>query len=176
MPRNIRPICVEGNIAHITLTKGYAAVIDAADVPLVDQWNWCAHVICRKDGTVSIVYAVRHGVKPNGKRGETLMHRVIACTPEGMHTDHASSNGLDNRRANLRTATVAQNQHNGRIRADNKSGVKGVSWVKRERKWLARITSHRKVYELGYFTTVDAAAAAYAEASARLHGEFGRLA
>ena len=47
MPKAIRQIRVDGNIAYVPLTRGYEAVIDAADVPLVEGWNWYAHPVGR---------------------------------------------------------------------------------------------------------------------------------
>ena len=41
---NIRQIRIQGDIAYVPLTKGYEAVIDAADVPLVQGNNWSATV------------------------------------------------------------------------------------------------------------------------------------
>ena len=75
----------------------------------------------KKDGSIRTVYAV------GGDRGRTvLLHRVIAGTPVGMETDHRDRDGLNNRRSNLRNATIAQNRQNAAISADNTSGVKGV--------------------------------------------------
>jgi len=38
MPRSVRPIRIEGNIAYVPLTKGYEAVIDVADIGLVEGY------------------------------------------------------------------------------------------------------------------------------------------
>jgi hypothetical protein len=40
--RAIRQIRVEGQVAYVPLTRGLEAVIDAADVPLVEKQNWYA--------------------------------------------------------------------------------------------------------------------------------------
>lgn len=167
MPRTIRPIRVDGQLAYVTLTKGYVAVIDAADVPLVEGFNWCAKV------GKNTIYAKRADyTKP--KMLTVLMHRVIAETPDGMDTDHADGDGLNNRRANLRVATPSQNNKNQRIRADNTSGFKGVSWFKPHGRWRAQIGVNGKLRPLGYFITAESAADAYAKASSELHGVFGR--
>lgn len=169
----MRKIRIEGVVAFVPLTQGYEAIIDAADAPLVDGWRWCAIVARRADGTVRSVYAVRND-GPRGKARLVYMHRVIAGTPDGMDTDHISGNGLDNRRENLRVATRAQNQHNRSLQSNNTSGAKGVTWSKEKGKWLAQITIREKNRSLGYFQTIEDASAAYAAASAELHGEFGR--
>lgn len=166
MPRNIRPIRVEGQLAYVPLTQGYEAVIDAADVPLVDCYNW------RADVRSKIIYAVRtsySGQRPNAM----LMHRVIMGEPHGMYVDHQDGDGLNNRRNNLREATPMQNMHNRRINANNKSGFKGVSLHRRTGKWVAQIRINGEKTYLGYYQTPEKAHAAYCAASAKHHGEFG---
>lgn len=165
MTRLIRPIRIEGDVAYVTLTRGYEAIIDAADVPLVEGWNWHASV------NRNAVYAKR-------KAGKTslLMHRVIMDDPDGFQVDHIDGNGLNNRRENMREATNAQNAHNSPIQRNNTSGFKGVSWHKRCAKWYARIKANGSCYRLGCFDTPEAAHAAYVAASEKLHGEFARAA
>ncbi len=167
MPRLIRPIRIEGNIAYIPLTKGYEAVIDAADVPLVEGFNWCASV------RYGIVYAVRHdNTDPN--RNFIRLHRLIAGDQKGLEVDHIDGDGRNNRRENLRLATRAQNGRNRRVSKRNTSGFKSVYWCRRAKKWRASIGLSGKTLYLGSFDTPEAAHAAYCEDSARLHGEFGR--
>lgn len=167
--RQIRPIRVEGNLAFVPLTKGYEAVIDAADVDLVSGVNWCAHVVGRT------AYAVRTARK--GGRNQTLyMQRIVISAGRNDHVDHWDGNGLNNTRANLRTASVSQNMHNQRRRNDNASGFKGVGFRKTDGKWRARIADKGQRVNLGLFGCPTAAAIAYARASQRLHGEFGRCA
>ncbi len=169
MSRAVRPIRIEGDVAYVTLTKGYEAIIDAADVPLVEGLNWYAHV-CEKK-----IYAVRNETL-SGKQKLRLMHRVIMDTPNKMETDHINGDGLDNRRVNLRIATTSQNQANTGAPTTNTSGFKGVSRLKRDEKWRAQIRSNGVKMWLGDFDTPEAAYAAYVAASEKLHGEFGRVA
>ncbi len=165
----IRSIRVVGDIAYVPLTKGHEAIIDAGDVDLVAAWNWIA------SERQSRVYAVR-GDYSTGKRLNVYMHRVIASAIKGLDVDHRDANGLNNRRHNLRLATRQQNQFNQRTHFDNKAGLKGVHWHKRDRRWCAQIQINRKVKHLGYYTTPQEAYAAYCKASAELHGEFGCVA
>ena len=167
--KEIRPIRVEGNIAYVPLTQGYDAVIDAADVPLVEWWNWCA-LVCPRT-----VYAVR-GQRAAGVKRLVYLHRVIVQTPDDLETDHKDGNGLNNMRSNLRTATRAQNQQNQRTRSDNASGAKGVSWDKQAEKWRADIRFNGKRRFLGYFRAIEDARIAYAVASQEAHGSWGRAA
>jgi len=94
----------------------------------------------------------------------------------GFFVDHINGDGLDNRRQNLRVVTHAQNLMNQRRSAANTSGVKGVSWYRKTSRWKAQIAVFGKKMHIGYYLTKEEAAAAYEEASKRLHGEFGRTA
>lgn len=164
-----RPVRIDGDIAYVPLTRGYEAVIDAADVELVSAFNWQAFV-----GSHTI-YAQRTD-QSGGKRKTVRMHRVISCASSDLEVDHINGNGLDNRRANLRSATHQQNLQNQRISSINKVGFKGVSWHKRASKWRARITVGGRESNLGLFASAKDAHAAYVDASIRMHGNFGRSA
>ena len=167
-----RPIRVEGEIAYVPLTRGFEATIDVQDVPLIHKYNWCV-----KTKTNGTVYAQRtvHG-SVDGKRHAILLHRVLLGVPDEMQVDHRDGSGLNCRRNNLRQATHTQNTQNAQKRTDNTSGFKGVHWQSRKKRWVARIQAEGKRKYLGYFKTPEAAHAAYAQASAALHKEFGRVA
>lgn len=168
MPQKIRPIRVEGNIAFVALTHGYEAIIDAADVPLVQGFNWTAKMHGRT------VYAVRTASCAGGKRRKVYLHRVIMGEPKSLEVDHISGDGLNCTKLNLRCVTRAENTRNRRRMKATISGLKGSHWRKDVQRWTSSITSDGRSYHLGYFNTREEAHAAYCEASARLHGEFGR--
>jgi hypothetical protein len=175
MSKSPRPIRIEGDVAYIPLTKGYEAVIDAADVPLVSAWSWSADEDTRPDGTVRAVYARRHG-RSGSKKYTVSLHRQILALGPGLEGEHRDGDGLNNRRSNLRVATRSQNACNRGPMPGSKSGVKGVYWQKSVRKWRADINLSGQVHYLGLFRCITAAALAYAKASRGLHGDFGRLA
>lgn len=164
MPRKIRQIRIQGNTAFITLTKGHVAVIDASFSPYVDQWNWTA-----MDGKGG-VYAFRKVNKKN-----IFLHRVVAGDPVGLEVDHIDGDTLNNRKQNLRAATKSQNSQNVSKHFDGKAKYKGVSWGKSNSKWQAQIKANGVRHHLGYFLTQEDAKAAYDAASARLHGDFGKV-
>lgn len=167
--RKYRPIRVDGDLAYITLTKGYEAVIDAVDVHLVDGFNWSA-ITPRPGG----VYARRNNLTACGKRTAVYMHREILGHPAGFDVDHIDGNGLNNKRENLRIATVSQNAYNSLTPKNNTSGYKGATFHNRFGRWIAKISAEGKSHHLGYFDTPEEAHAAYCEASKRLHGEFAK--
>lgn len=121
-----------------------------------------------------LAYAVRAdcSVSPPKK---LLMHRVIMGDPVGMDVDHRHGNGLNNQRYNLRVCTHARNVMNCRKPDRNTSGYKGVSWVKNNNKWAARIRVNTKLKHLGLFTCLIKAAKAYDAAAKEYFGEFASL-
>lgn len=103
------------------------------------------------------------------------LHRLIMGAAPGMVVDHINGDTFDNRRSNLRFATVAQNAANSKLPKNNTSGFRGVYWFKPAKLWSAQIRANGKNQHLGYFKTVEAGARAYDEAAKRLHGNFARL-
>ena len=164
MAREVRPIRIEGELAFVTLTRGHVATIDTADVPFVAGRDWCALP------TMGKVYAARSG----GRGKLVLMHRLLLDADPARHVDHISGDTLDNRRSNLRLATRSENSHNAKLSKSNTSGIKGVSWSKHAGKWKGQIMAGRKYVLVGYFDTLDAAAAAMDFARDFLHGDFAR--
>ncbi len=104
------------------------------------------------------------------------MHQIILEVPEGMVVDHINIDGMDNRSANLRAATRAQNSRNRKkFPRQCSSKYKGVSWHKRARKWQTEVMFEKKRIYLGYFKNEIDAAKAYDEAAKKYHGEFACL-
>jgi hypothetical protein len=167
-------ITVEGDVAHITLSQGYFAVIDAGDVEMVSPHRWWAWVNYRIDGSILAVYALT-GARPNDKQIKPPLHRFLMDAPNGLEVDHIDRNGLNNRRSNLRIATHAENQQNQGLRVNNTSGFKGVNWHKPMQKWRAYIQANGKLHHLGLYSTPEDAARAYDTAAITLHGDFARL-
>jgi hypothetical protein len=167
MPVPVKQVRIEGNIAFVPLTRGYEAIIDAADAAFIGQWNWFA---IPKSNTV---YAARWGRE--GEPRTVRMHRELLSAPEDLGVDHINRNGLDNRRENIRLATRNQNMWNSGLQANNTSGFKGVTWRKRDKRWSATICVFGRPINLGNFRTAEEAHQAYARASAEMHGEFGRI-
>lgn len=97
--------------------------------------------------------------------GHYKAHRLAWFYVHGTwpHTiDHINGAVDDNRLANLRDVSVAQNMMNTKLRVNNKSGHKGV--CRRNQKWISYIQIDRKFYRLGTFETMAAAIAARRQA------------
>jgi len=83
--------------------------------------------------------------------------------------DHINHIRTDNRLINLRSVSHAENNKNQSKRSDNTSGVTGVCWHKKHKKWCAQIRVNGKQIYLGSFT--DLADAVTARAAAKV--EYG---
>lgn len=89
--------------------------------------------------------------------------------------DHKYGNRSDNRIAEIREATHAENMKNRGAYKCNKSGFAGVDWKPEKQKWRARIGIDGKQKNIGYFATAEEANAARQNALLRLKDEFRRI-
>jgi len=86
--------------------------------------------------------------------------------------DHRDLETTNNKWLNLREATNGQNQANTRRSRSNTSGVKGVSFHKRDGKYQARIKVDGKLKHLGYHNTLAQAEQVVIAARTELHGNY----
>lgn len=104
------------------------------------------------------------------------MHSLIFGDTGGMYIDHINNCGRDNRKANLRLCSPAQNSYNTQVQSGSKSGYKGVSPLKSQsKKWRASIAHLGKSYTIGDFYCKHEAARAYNAKALELYGEFAWL-
>jgi len=157
-------------MVEVPLTKGKVALIDDEDAPTVLAYKWTAMHVPR-----SKKWYARRGFKgSDGKQKTMLLHRFILGAPSDKQVDHINNDGLDNRRANLRLCTNAQNHHNMGLTTRNKTGFKGIM-RKSNGRYLVHVRAQNKVYHVGTFRTAEEAARAYDSKAKELHGEFARL-
>ena len=89
--------------------------------------------------------------------------------------DHRDGDRTNNHYENLRYATHTENNRNAKIRTDGASAYKGVSYIKKTKKWKAEIGVNRKRIFLGSFTDEREAAEAYNAAALEHFKEFAKL-
>ncbi|MGB2808581.1 MAG: hypothetical protein WBC22_12630 [Sedimentisphaerales bacterium] len=155
---------------RIPLTQGKYAIVDPEDYDRISKHKWHLIRSPRSD------YATRCVTIGYRRQKQISMHRVIMNARPGQCIDHIDHNGLHNRKANLRLASMAQNSWNKRKqRGKHSSRFKGVSWFAREKKWQARIQANGRKIFLGSFTREIDAAKAYDTAAGKYHGQFALL-
>lgn len=111
-----------------------------------------------------------------GKTIEMMAHRAAWLLHYGSwpehEIDHIDGNRSNNAISNLRPATHTQNQWNKRICARNKSGYRGVHFMKANGKFRAQIVTNGVRRHVGLFDTAEQAHAAYIAAAASQRGEY----
>ena len=95
-------------------------------------------------------------------------------TPRGMECDHIHHNTLDNRKSELRNCTRSQNQRNQKVKANSKTGFKGVTRHYKSG-YQVRVTVNRKSVYCKTFPSLEEAVTAYEKADKKYHGEFANL-
>ena len=89
-------------------------------------------------------------------------HRIIWKLVTGEEpdiVDHINGITYDNRWVNLRNVTQQQNVTNRSKSSNCSSGVTGVYWHKRKKRWYARITVNGDTKHLGYSVSKEGAIA-----------------
>lgn len=112
-------------------------------------------------------------------RKQYQMHRLAWLYVYGKfpdkEIDHINGIKTDNRISNLRDVTPSENQHNKwKAQSNNKSGLLGAFYVKREGRYMSYISCNKKRHYLGLFDTDQKAHEAYMEAKIKLHTSANR--
>ena len=117
----------------------------------------------------------KDGYRQVSIKGKHYMeHRIIMMlcfghTPENAEIDHINHIRNDNRLFNLRFVTHGENMRNKSVSSKSTTGVTGVCFYKRLQKYMAQIKVNREFIHLGYFDTLEEAAAARAEANLKFN-------
>lgn len=161
---------------EIMLTQGKTALVDDEDFGKLNQATWHAYLDGNRWSAQRSVWENKIGIKKSEQKcTKILMHRVVMDAPVGMQVDHINGNTLDNRKENLRICTNQQNTCNRKnANRNNKLGIKGVHWYKRNKKFIAQICINRKKINLGSYNVMGDADSAYRFAEEKYFGEFAR--
>lgn len=156
---------IEDGIGYIPLTKGFVAKVSPYRVAELSQYSWSA---CCYNGRV---IAVR---RQRPRKQLIRMHRQILDLLENqtLVVDHINHDSLDNRDENLRACTQQQNVFNYSIRSDNTSGHPGVSWSKKNRKWVVTMKVGVKSRYFGSYLSFEEACAHQVQIARKYFGEY----
>lgn len=111
-------------------------------------------------------------------RGSYLAHRLAWLFAYGdwpaHEIDHRNGVRSDNRVENLRSATKTENMRNRGLHRNSTTGVSGVHFDARKQRYRARIKIGGANKSLGFFKSLDDAAAARQRAEQEHFGAFWR--
>lgn len=138
--------------------RGYTELsyVDDQDYELVSGFRW------QKSGKG---YALKTG-------GLGLHRLIMEVTDSKIQVDHINGNKLDNRRANLRLCNNSQNNRNQGPQSNSTSGIRGISFYKRDNSWFAQISHNNKDYVVLATKDKELAAKTYAFFDKLVGGEF----
>ncbi|ECT8778323.1 endonuclease [Salmonella enterica subsp. enterica serovar Newport] len=86
--------------------------------------------------------------------------------------DHINGIKTENSIRNLRLCSLSQNQFNKPTQKNNTTGVKGVYWNKRDKRYVASVQFNGKKYSAGHHKDIDSAKEAVMKLREKLAGEF----
>ena len=138
-----------------------------ADKP--ERWNGAGKLVLTKNGFV--IDNCYNGVTLSGKRYKNNRAAFLymkGYLPEGVvvHIDQVKTN---DRWDNLREVSYSCNSKNAKLSKKNKTGVKGVFYSEKEKKFVVNISGNGKNIRLGSFKALLEAA----EARHKAEIEFG---
>jgi hypothetical protein len=129
--RNFNKYDLDGTFGIGYTNKQEPFYFDLEDYDLIKIYNW----YCDGKG-----YICAKSYLTNSKI--ILMHRIIMdITNSNIFVDHKNRIVYDNRKDNLREATLRQNTYNKKVPSNNSSGIMGVRWISKRKKWRVSIRS-----------------------------------
>lgn len=146
-------------ILHIDMSMFY---FDLEDLAVIQSRSWYVD----KGGYLTSRYYYM------GQMRIVRFHRIVAQAKPGQWVDHRDRNRANNRKQNLRCCSLSENNRNRGLYSTNTSGVAGVSFDKKRKRWIASITYCNKKIFIGRFNNKEDAIAARLDAEIRLFGEF----
>ncbi len=149
-------------------SSGKEFYFDLEDYEKIKDYSWAI----TRTGYVYTTYRQDDFIKNGSKEIREHMHHILLIPREGFVNDHINGNRADNRKCNLRYATISQNNMNTKQRKDNTSGVKGVVYYRKGNVWNARIDKNKKRIRLGNFKNILDAIVARLLAEKEFFGEF----
>lgn len=122
-------------------------LLDDEDYDRVVKENIILHP--KYDKTINGFYIQFH-IKDETKKDKRTtigLHRWILNCAKGLQVDHINHNTLDNRKCNLKICTQLENANNKGFYKNNKSGIKGVYYLKDYGYWIAELKYNKVCYK-----------------------------
>lgn len=151
----------ENNVVHVILRNSALELLCDPDV-----WSTACNYTW---------FATTQGyARSDTGSGYILFHRYVIPNQSDYDIDHINGNPLDNRRCNLRVCTHQENSRNLKVCKKNTSGVTGVYWRTRSKRWVAQIMVNGRQITLGYFKDFQDAVKCRKDAEKRFFGSYVR--
>lgn len=151
-------------LTELYTVRGETILVSPEDYRSLARYQW----------RINAGYAVRQvyagGGRANRRFKYQSLHRLVLPPQEGMVTDHINGKKSDNRRENLRYASVQDNNRNTRNSPASNTGLRGVHRIKGTNVYLANIRHEGKVRHVGRFLDPVEAAIARDAAAREYHG------
>jgi hypothetical protein len=161
---------------EIPLSQGKVAIVSDCDFEHLSKFKWHAkHVSTTGEFIANRCAGFERDpcYKFGRKKLTVTMQQEILGRQPGLQIDHINRDSLDNRRENLRWATLKENARNRRHRL-NATGYRGVSRHHgRFRACIFPGPSRRII--IGRFVTAQEAAIAWNQAAVKHYGDFAVL-
>jgi len=144
---------IEKDVVSFSLANSTEyAICDIQDWEKIKQYRW---------------YLGINGYPATRVKGKTVcLHQFLMAREKGYVIDHINRNRLDNRRENLRYASLRVNSINTTARSN--SGHLGI-YILKSGRYQAKIRNSGKNVSLGTYNTLEEAIAVRAKAEAEYH-------
>lgn len=112
------------------------------------------------------------------KQVKYYVHQLVFLLHHGFipkMIDHIDGDCNNNKIENLRESNKSKNACNSKIRKDNTSGCRGVTWQKKSNKWLVQVIDNKKTKYLGLYKDFELACLVSNEARSFYHKEHAKL-
>lgn len=128
--------------------------------PVAGCWVWGGSMHSEGYGRIR--------VGKHEERAHRVVYSILIGDP-GPRLDHRCFNHACVNPEHLRPVTHKQNmEHRQGAQRNSKSGVRGVSWHKRDKRWFVRVRHNNRIFHGGSFRDLDDAAKAATELRAKL--------
>lgn len=126
----------------------------------------------RKTGAVFKGSYIRITINGRSYRAHRLAFLLMTKSWPENYVDHIDRDGKNNKWCNLRQATPSENMMNRSVQKNSSTGIPGVCWIRKKKRWRAYIKVNREYIHLGLHRDIEDAIKARHEAEEKYFGEF----